>query len=62
MDIETMDKLLFATELRNPQGYSASRERYAIEIAFKAGQEGKQVIAAREIRIFTAKEAREYEK
>jgi len=37
MDVKELKSLLDAAELRNPQGFSANRERYLAEISFKAG-------------------------
>jgi len=37
MEAKQLKSLLDAAELRNPQGFSANRERYLAEISFKAG-------------------------
>ena len=37
MEAKELDRLLAAAELRNPQGFSAGRERYIIEISYMAG-------------------------
>jgi len=39
MESKELKNLLNAAELRNPQGFSANRERYLAEISFKAGYE-----------------------
>ena len=39
METKELERLLAAAELRNPQGFSADRERYLAEISFKAGQQ-----------------------
>ena len=42
MEIEELNRLLASAELRNPQGFSAGRERYLAEISHKAGVEAER--------------------
>ena len=37
MEAKELGRLVASAELRNPNTFNASRERYAIEISFKAG-------------------------
>uniref|UniRef100_A0A6M3L788 Uncharacterized protein n=1 Tax=viral metagenome TaxID=1070528 RepID=A0A6M3L788_9ZZZZ len=41
MEAKELERLIACAELRNPQQYNASRERYIAEISFKAGEEVK---------------------
>ncbi len=43
MEPKEVEDLVAKAELRNPKQFNASRERYAIEIAYKAGyDEGRE--------------------
>ena len=39
MEIKELDRLVACAELRNPNRFNADRERYAIEISFRAGRD-----------------------
>ena len=39
MGIEELNRLIACAELRNPNQFNASRERYIAEISFKAGEQ-----------------------
>jgi len=39
MEVNELENLVACAELRNPKQYSANRERYIVEISYKAGQE-----------------------
>ena len=41
MEVNELENLVACAELRNPKQYNADRERYIIEISFRAGQENK---------------------
>ena len=42
METKELKRLIACAELRNPKTYNASRERYIVEISFKAGREAER--------------------